>query len=84
MPGLWAEGISPAPFEIGLEAGPVWQSRNDVRIPGNGGTKFSMTDLTGTGPEPAGRQRVAMDSSSPDRRRPRAVHGQDLRHRRGH
>ncbi len=36
---------------IGLEAGPVWFSRNDVRIPGDTGTEFDMRDLTGSGPE---------------------------------
>ena len=40
---------------LDLEGGPLWQSRNDVRIPGSGGTKFSMSDLIGDGPSPAGR-----------------------------
>lgn len=34
---------------IGLEFGPVWFSSNDVRIPGDDGTKFDMLDLTGKG-----------------------------------
>lgn len=38
-----------------LEAGPVWQSKNDVRIPGNKGTEFSFKDMTGEGPYAAGR-----------------------------
>jgi len=37
-------------LEIELEAGPVWQTRNDVRIPSEGGTKFSLADLIGSGP----------------------------------
>lgn len=38
-------------FGIGLEFGPVWFSKNDVRVPGNTGTQFDMTDLTGSGPD---------------------------------
>ena len=41
------------PVALELEGGPLWQSRNDVRIPGNAGTRFSMSDLIGTGPYPA-------------------------------
>jgi hypothetical protein len=37
-------------LEIELEGGPVWQTRNDVRIPNEGGTKFSLVDLIGSGP----------------------------------
>ena len=34
-----------------LEAGPVWQSRNDVQIPNDEtGTRFSLVDLVGNGP----------------------------------
>jgi hypothetical protein len=36
------------------EAGAVWQSRNDVGIPADTGSRFSLTDL-GTGPALAGR-----------------------------
>jgi len=38
-------------FELGLELGPVWTEKNDVRVPGDTGTKFDMTSLTGPGPE---------------------------------
>jgi hypothetical protein len=39
-----------------LEAGPVWQGRNDVQIPNtDAGTRFSLVDLVGSGPWPAGR-----------------------------
>ena len=39
-----------------LEAGPVWQSRNDVQIPNDDtGTRFSLADVAGHGPWPAGR-----------------------------
>jgi len=43
-------------FSLELEAGPVWQSSNDVQIPNSElGTRFSLKDLGGTGPGPAGR-----------------------------
>jgi hypothetical protein len=49
-----AQDMSGLVFE--LEAGPVWQSRNDVQIPNtNAGTRFSLVDLAGKGPEPAAR-----------------------------
>ncbi len=38
-------------FEIELEAGAVWASRNDVQIPNESGTRFSLTDLAGSGPD---------------------------------
>jgi hypothetical protein len=38
-------------FGIGLETGPVGFSKNDVRIPGDTGTRFDMTELTGRGPD---------------------------------
>jgi hypothetical protein len=43
-------------FEVELELGPVWQSSNDVQIPNDvTGTRFSLVDLAGRGPWPAGR-----------------------------
>ena len=42
-------------FRFELEGGPVWQAKNDVRIPGNTGTEFSFKDLIGSGPYTAGR-----------------------------
>lgn len=39
-----------------LEGGAAWQSYNDVEIPNDGSaTRFSLSDLTGSGPYPAGR-----------------------------
>lgn len=39
-----------------LEGGPAWQSYNDVEIPNDGtATRFSLVDLVGSGPWPAGR-----------------------------
>ena len=39
-------------FSVEVEAGAVWQSRNEIHIPDNAqGTRFAMTDLQGSGPE---------------------------------
>jgi hypothetical protein len=39
-----------------LEGGPVWQSYNDAEIPNDGSaTRFSLRDVAGSGPWPAGR-----------------------------
>jgi hypothetical protein len=37
---------------LDLETGPVWFSRNNVRIPNDTGTRFDMLDLTDKGPLP--------------------------------
>lgn len=51
-----AEGQGEPTFEIELEGGPVWQSRNDVQIPNDAsGTRFSLVDIAGSGPRTAGR-----------------------------
>ena len=43
-------------FVIELEAGLVWQGRNNVQIPNtDAGTRFSLVDLAGNGPWPAAR-----------------------------
>jgi hypothetical protein len=42
-------------FRFELEGGPVWQTKNDVRIPGDTGTEYSFKDLTGGGPYATGR-----------------------------
>ena len=43
-------------FVLELEAGPAWQTRNDVQIPNDpSGTRFSLREPTGSGPWPAGR-----------------------------
>ena len=43
-------------FQTEIELGPVWQTRNDVQIPNTqDGTRFSLVDLVGKGPYPAGR-----------------------------
>lgn len=38
-----------AGLDLRFEGGGVWFSRNDVRIPGDEGTRFDMLDLTGRG-----------------------------------
>ena len=51
-----APGDAESPFEIRIEGGPVWQSRNEVRIPNDAsGTRFSLVDVIGGGPFPAAR-----------------------------
>lgn len=40
-------------FSMEVEMGAAWFARNDARIPGEGGTRFSLRDLTGSGPVPA-------------------------------
>src|SRR5690606_16621111 len=43
-------------FVLELEGGATWQASNDVEIPNDGSaTRFSLSDLTGSGPWPAGR-----------------------------
>ncbi len=43
-------------FILELEAGPVWQTSNDVQVPNDAtGTRFSLQELVGSGPLPAGR-----------------------------
>ncbi len=55
-PGSTAAAQDPPRFVIEIEGGPVWQSRNDLQIPNDAsGTRFSLVDLAGTGPQPAGR-----------------------------
>jgi hypothetical protein len=52
---LLASGMAQAsemPWRIGLETGAVWQNRNDVQIPGDTGTRFSLDELAGDGPYP--------------------------------
>ena len=40
---------------VEVEAGAIWQTRNDVRIPNVGGTRFAIDELGDGGPYPAGR-----------------------------
>jgi hypothetical protein len=55
MPSVAAADAVPR-FTLELEAGAVWQSRNDVEIPNDGtATRFSLKELVGEGPWPAAR-----------------------------
>jgi hypothetical protein len=55
---------SVSPFEIEIEGGPVWQTRNDVRIPNDAsGTKFSLVEVLGSGPYAAGRAYITWNAS---------------------
>jgi hypothetical protein len=49
-PAVYADG---ATWLLRAEMGVATQTRNDVRIPGDDGDKFSLTDLAGNGPFPA-------------------------------
>ena len=39
-------------IRVGVETGALWQTRNDVRIPGDDGTRFALDDVAGQGPFP--------------------------------
>jgi hypothetical protein len=55
LPVPGAAAWEPA-FVVELEGGAVWQTRNDVQVPNDeSGTRFSIIDVTGEGPWPAGR-----------------------------
>ena len=55
-PALASDEATTSRFVVELEAGAVWQSKNDVRIPNNEeGTRFSLVDLLDNGPWPTGR-----------------------------
>jgi len=45
-------------FRVELEAGPVWQTQNEVQIPGDTGTRFDLDGVTGAGPFAGGRVTV--------------------------
>lgn len=50
---------------VELEAGPAWQSYNDVEIPNDGSaTRFSLRDLAGSGPWPSARVYVTWNISA--------------------
>jgi hypothetical protein len=45
------QGATPSRLSLEVEAGPLWLTRNDVRIPPETGTGFSLLVLTGRGPD---------------------------------
>ena len=58
VPAKAAEGPK---WRFTVEAGPVWQIRNDVQIPGDTGTRFSLADFAGSGPFPYYRLELAYE-----------------------
>jgi hypothetical protein len=55
VPAIAGDNDDPR-FELELEVGPVWQSRNDIEIPNDdAATRFSLDELAGSGPWAAGR-----------------------------
>lgn len=62
LTALPAEAQDEGSFAVELEAGSLWQSRNDAQIPNDrSGTRFSLVDLAGNGPWPAGRLYLTWD-----------------------
>lgn len=37
-------------WQLGLETGGLWQTKNNVRIPNDSGTRFALDDISGDGP----------------------------------
>jgi len=50
VPVMLVPAAQGAEFRLSVETGGVWQERNDVRIPGDDGTRFALDDITGSGP----------------------------------
>lgn len=66
-------GAAAPRFGLEVEAGPVWQTRNDVQIPAAApATRFSLVDAVGRGPWPAAR--VYLEWRFDDRRSLRALY----------
>jgi hypothetical protein len=60
VPTLSGQAVARSGLELELEAGPVWQSRNDVQIPNDAsGTRFSLVTPLGRGPWQAARAYVS-------------------------
>ena len=60
------------PMRLEVEMGPLTQNRNDVRIPGDTGTRFSMSDLIGEDGGTVGR--ITFDWEIDERHSVRAVY----------
>jgi hypothetical protein len=56
-----ARAQEPPRFTILFEGASIWSARNDVRIPADTGTEFSIVDLIGSGPTPAVRVEGTVD-----------------------
>lgn len=55
--------VDDSPWRVELEGGALWQSRNDVQIPGDTGTRTSLDEVIGTGAFAVGRLTVDWDVS---------------------
>ena len=53
--------VDERPWRMELEGGALWQSRNQAKVPGEGGTRFSLLDLTGTDAGAFGRWTLEWD-----------------------
>lgn len=58
---LGADGEAQPRFGVNLEGAAVWLGRNDVRIPPEGGTEFSLSDLIDEGVTPTIRAESSVD-----------------------
>jgi hypothetical protein len=69
-----ASAQTPAPgrFSIAVEGLNVWQQRNDIRIPPETGTEFSLADLLGSSPTPS--VRLTATAELTDRQRLEVVY----------
>lgn len=56
-----AQTSSPGRISMSVEGLNVWQQRNDVRIPPDGGTEFSLVNLFGSSPTPSVRVTATAD-----------------------
>jgi hypothetical protein len=56
-----AAAQQPPRFGLSVEAAGVWSNRNDVRIPPDTGTAFSLVDLIGSGPTGAARVEATVE-----------------------
>jgi hypothetical protein len=58
-----AQVPTPGRFAVTLEGAVAWQERNDVRIPPDSGTEFSVVDLIGRDPTPSARVEVVVEAT---------------------
>jgi hypothetical protein len=70
--GAAAQVVQTGRLEISVEGLTIWQQRNDVRIPPQTGTEFSIVDLIGSAPTPSVRTEVILAIG--DRQELRFVH----------
>jgi hypothetical protein len=56
-----AQTPTPGRIAVAIEGLNVWQQRNDVRVPSDTGTEFSLVDLVGSAPTPSVRITATAD-----------------------